>query len=299
VKKALILEVDQCDGPPPLPPGALLAPGYRVVGFLRRGHDLDVYDLWSEERTCRCVGKTVRPDRLQRRGASARLLREGRLLLKLTHPHIVRAYDVLTSPAPLVILETLPGETLGHLIDRRRRRLSVAEVAHLGLHLCSAISYLHRHNVLHLDLKPSNIVATHGMAKVLDLSVARPPGPHRGGVGTTGYMAPEQSRGGDLGPYTDVWGIGATLFEVATAEPACDVGDETSTSEARAIPCQPKPIRRLRRVPSCLAAAIDGCLSVEPADRPSVAELAMRLDAIVRECPDQPIRSLATSPPHR
>jgi len=99
-------------GPPPLPPGALLAPGYRVVGFLRRGRDLDVYDLWSEERTCRCVGKTIRPDRMTKNTSRPRLLREGKLLLKLTHPHIVRAYEVQTSPVPLVVEETLPGETL-------------------------------------------------------------------------------------------------------------------------------------------------------------------------------------------
>ncbi|MGH2614972.1 MAG: serine/threonine-protein kinase, partial [Thermomicrobiales bacterium] len=260
MKTAPDLEEAKGDGPPPLPPGAVLAPGYRVVGFLRRGRDLDVYDLWSEERNCRCVGKTVRPDRLQKRDARTRLLREGRLLLKLTHPHIVRAYGVHASPVPLVILETLPGETLAHLIDRRRRRLSVPEVAQLGLHLCSAMSYLHRHDVLHLDLKPSNIIATHGMAKVLDLSVARPPGPHRGGVGTTGYMAPEQSHGGNLGPAADVWGIGATLFEVATAEPACDVGDKTSASDARGIPCHPRSVRRFRRLPAPFAAAIEDCL---------------------------------------
>jgi serine/threonine protein kinase len=288
---------EEAFGPPPLPPSEILAPEYRVVGFLRRGRDLDVYDLWSEERNCRCVGKTVRPDRLEKRDARSRLLREGRLLLSLTHPHIVRAYDVLTAPVPLVILETLPGETLSHLIDRRRRRLSVPEVAHLGLHLCSAMSYLHRHNVLHLDLKPSNIIATHGMAKVLDLSVARRPGPHRGGVGTTGYMAPEQSRGGDLGPAADVWGIGATLFEVATAEPACEVGDETSSSAARAIPCQSRTVGRFRRVPARLGAAIDGCLSIDPADRPSVPELAGHLEAIVREFVNQAHRPVTTGTP--
>ena len=113
-------ESEETDGPPPLPPGAIIAPGYRVVGFLRRGRDLDVYDLWSESRNCRCVGKTVRPDRLEKRDARARLLREGKLLLRLTHPHIVRAYEVQTTPAPLVILETLPGETLSHLLDRRQ-----------------------------------------------------------------------------------------------------------------------------------------------------------------------------------
>lgn len=269
--------------PPPLAPGELLAPGYRVVGFLRRGRDLDVYDLWSEERTCRCVGKAVRPDRMARNSARSLLLREGKLLVKLTHPHIVRAYEVQSGPVPLVVLETLPGETLAHLIDRRHKRLSVPEVAHLGLHLCAATGYLHRHNVLHLDLKPSNIIAAHGMAKVLDLSLARPPGPHRGGIGTTGYMPPEQAQGGFLDTYSDVWGIGAVLYEAATRAPACDVGDETSTTEARKIVCQPAPVRRARRLPTPLATAIDGCLRADPDERPSIPELAMRLEAIVRE----------------
>lgn len=276
-------ESEEVDGPPPLPPGATIAPGYRVVGFLRRGRDLDVYDLWSESRNCRCVGKTVRPDRLENRDPRARLVREGKLLLRLTHPHIVRAYELQTSPAPLVILETLPGETLSYLVESRRRRLGVRELAHLGIHLCSAIGYLHRNDVLHLDLKPSNIIATHGMAKVLDLSVARRPGRHRAGIGTTGYMAPEQSLGGQFGPYTDVWGIGVTLYEVATGEPACDVGDETSTTRARAIPCRPEPVHRLRRLPMSLAAAIDHCLSFDPAGRPSVGELAAQLGMIVGE----------------
>ena len=276
---------EEWDGPPPLPPGAIIAPSYHVVSFLRRGRDLDVYDLWSESRNCRCVGKTVRPDRLGKRNARGRLAREGKLLLRLTHPHIVRAYEVHTVPTPLVILETLPGETLSHLLDRRRRRLGAREVAHLGLHLCSAIRYLHRNDILHLDLKPSNIIATHGMAKVLDLSVARPPGLHRGGIGTPGYMAPEQSVGGELGPYSDVWGIGVTLYEVATGEPACDGGDETSTTGARAIPCCAKPIRRSRRLPISLASAIDRCLSFDPAGRPSVDELAVQLGMIVSEAP--------------
>ena len=283
-------------GPPPLAPGDMLAPAYRVVGFLRRGRDLDVYDLWSEERTCRCVGKTIRPDRMDKNSSRPRLLREGKLLLKLTHPHIVRAYEVLTSPVPLVVLETLPGETLAHLIDRRQKRLSVPEVAHLGLHLCSAIGYLHRGGVLHLDLKPSNIIATHGMAKVLDLSLARPPGPHRGGIGTTGYMPPEQAQGGHLDTYSDVWGIGAVLYEVATRQPACDVGDETSTTEARRIVCQPNPVRRARRLPAPLTTAIDGCLRADPSERPPIPELAMRLEAIVREAMVQAAPQEPTEP---
>ncbi|HLL50274.1 MAG TPA: serine/threonine-protein kinase [Thermomicrobiales bacterium] len=273
-------EREEQDGPPPVTPGEEIAPGYRVVGFLRRGRDLDVYDLWSEHRGCRCVGKTVRPDRLESRGVRGRLLREGKLLLRLTHPHIVRAYELQTAPLPLVILETLPGETLGHLIERRQRRLAVHDIAHLGLHLCSAVGYLHRNDILHLDLKPSNIIATHGMAKVLDLSVARPPGTHRGGIGTTGYMAPEQSLGGELGPAADVWGIGVTLYEVAMGEPTCDIGDETTTTRSRTIPCRPKPMPRSRRLPVALVSAIEDCFNGDSKDRPSVDQLAAALAAV-------------------
>jgi serine/threonine protein kinase len=270
------------DGPCPLTPGATLAPGYHVVAHLRRGYDLDVYDLWSEERGCRCVGKTIRPDRLQTRGVRARLLQEGRLLRRLTHPHIVRAYEVILSSAPAVILETLPGETLAHLIDRRTC-LRGREVAQLGLHLCSAIGYLHPQGILHLDLTPSNVSAMHGIAKVIDLSLARPPGPSHAGIGTCGYMAPEQTAGGVLTPKTDVWSIGATLYETASGEPACDVGDDSRSSGCSQLACAPASLRRLRGEPG-LAAAIARCLCADPHDRPTLPELTAVLAAAAGDC---------------
>jgi len=269
------------DGPPPLTPGEVLAPGYRVMAHLRRGWDLDVYDLWSEERACRCVGKTLRPDRLGDQAARRRLLAEGRLLLRLTHPHIVRGYEVVPGPSPVVVLETLPGETLSHLIDRRARRLPVRDIAYLGLHLCSAVQYLHRHGVVHLDLKPSNVIASHGLAKLLDLSLARPPGRSRGGVGTPGYMAPEQIRGGLLGPPTDVWGIGAVLYEAATANPPCETTDTAQPDDAEQTSCDVDPILHLRRVPAAFAAAIAACLDPEPSRRPTVAELSTTLTTLI------------------
>ena len=270
---------DALDGPPPLPPGSEISSGFRVVAHMRRGEDLDVYDVWSEQRACRCIAKMLRPDRVEKSRARTRLLREGRLLLQLTHPHIVRAYDVIAEPFPVLIEETLPGETLAHLIDRQRTWLHVQDVALLGVHLCSAIGYLHSRGWLHLDLKPSNIVSSHGLAKVLDLSLAREPGRTRGGSGTPGYMAPEQISGGTLGPYTDVWGIGATLYEAATGAEACEgAGDDELGPESapRGI-CVPKPVRRLRRLPLPMARAIDAALSPAPEDRPTIVELSAQL----------------------
>jgi eukaryotic-like serine/threonine-protein kinase len=261
------------------------APGYRTIELLRRGRDLDVYDVWSEERACRCVIKSVRPDRLHHEGARTRLIEEGRLLQRLTHPHIVRAYEVAEEPVPMVVMETLAGETLGHMIDREAE-LSVPELAQLGLHLCSAIQYLHRHGILHLDLKPSNVIAECGRAKLIDLSVARAPGPAHAGIGTHYYLSPEQARGGVLGPAADVWGIGVVLFEAATGEPAFDdpEGEESESGSESLdegdypqLEATARRVDELRPLPRELADLVAACLDPSPELRPSVDELMRRL----------------------
>ena len=267
--------------PPPLPPGALLAPAYEVVEHLSRGEALDVYDVWSDERDCRCVAKALRPDRRGDRRARARLLREGELLARFTHPHLVRAYETVERPHLVVVLETLTGETLAHLVHRRARRLPARDLAFLGLHLCSALHYLHRHGMLHLDVKPSNIVAERGQAKLLDLSLARPPGPGRRGVGTRGYLAPEQAAGEVFTAAADVYGVGATLFTAATGRRPFEPDDEEDRYPQlqRAAP----PVRTRRRLPLGLATLIDGCLARDPAHRPTVATLAAGLDEFIND----------------
>jgi serine/threonine protein kinase len=244
----------------PLTEGDILARGYEVVAHLRRGNVLDVYDVWSDERDCRCVAKTPRPDHLEDARTRATLLREGELLERLAHPHLVRAYETIEAPRPAVILETLCGATVGRMIERGDH-VTATGIADLGLQLCSAARYLHRHDTLHLDVKPSNVVCERGRAKLLDLSVARPPGRAEPGIGTWQYMSPEQVEGGELGPAADVWGIGATLWEVANHRRYPD-GD--------------------RVLPAALEAALVGCLVIEPERRPSVGGLADSLNSLVR-----------------
>ena len=257
----------------------MLAPGYQVVEHLRRGHRLDVYDVWSEERDCRCVAKALRPDRLDDRRARKALLAEGRLLTSLAHPHIVRAFDLVVRPHPIVILETLTGNTVAEMIRGTARRLALAELAWLGIHLCSAMHYLHGRGFLHLDLKPSNIIAEDGKGRVLDLSIARPPGRGKKGVGTRQYMAPEQARGGMLTGATDVWGIGAVLFEAtAGRRPFSSNGEGPKYPQ---LAHRADPIRAHRRVPREFAQAVDGCLDPDPRGRPALDELSEVLDSLV------------------
>lgn len=278
---------------PPLGAQEVLAPGYEIIEHLHQSNNFDVYDVMSEERACRCIAKAPRQDLTDSAKVRRGLVREGRLLGKLAHPHIVRIYETIKEPCPVLILETLTGETLSHLIDTNYRRLPLSDVMHLGLHLCSAIHYLHHHNVLHLDLKPSNIVSERQLAKILDLSLARPPGRGKRGAGTRQYMAPEQVRGELVSPATDVWGIGAVLFETVTAVTPFNVGEETDDyadleSDAgtdldgyEQVLRRADRVRAHRRVPKEFADAVDGCLEPEPARRPTVEELMGRLARLV------------------
>ena len=258
------------DGTAPLPPGDLVAPGYQVREHLSRGRALDVYEVWNEERGCLCVVKTPRPECACDRAVGRRLETEADLLLQLAHPHIVRAYELLRRPRPALVLETLTGATLACVIETRRRRLPVTELAVLGLQLASAVAYVHRHGYLHLDLKPSNVVCDGGLAKLIDLSIARPPGRTRKRVGTRPYMAPEQARGGHLTAAADVWGLGVVLYESATGRRPFQGTDAEGYPQLRA---RADRVRRWRRLPREVADVVDACLEPDPASRPTIPEL--------------------------
>jgi serine/threonine protein kinase len=255
-------------GAEPLALGQSLLPGYRVLGHLGRGETLDVYDVWSEERWSRCVVKVLRPDHRDDATAGRQLVREGRLVQRLQHPHIVRGYATIVQPEPAVVLETLTGATLSHLLEQGRRRLPAAEVVFLGIHLCSALHYLHGRNVLHLDLKPANVVSERGLAKLLDFSIARPPGRGVKEEGTPAYMAPEQVAGGELTAATDAWGLGAVLYEALSGE-APFPGSEPLHYEQLERPLRPLPRRR----PAALTELITACLAIEPVARPGLAAI--------------------------
>jgi serine/threonine protein kinase len=265
----------------PLGRGRKITPGTTIVAHLHRSAGYDVYDAWSEPRGCRVIVKTLRPDRLRVPAARRRLLREGRLLMRLTHPHIVRAYEVHDGPRPAVVMETLTGATVEHLIATARRPLSGTELANLGAHLAGALRHLHAEGVLHLDLKPSNVVAEHGRAKILDLSHARPPGRMRAGHGTWCYMAPEQARGGEVDAAADVWGLGIVLYAAGLrSNPLGDIAERLDVDEPQ-LHARPAALRRARpRLPAALATLVDACLELEPGARPGLDEVLRRLHAL-------------------
>jgi serine/threonine protein kinase len=256
-----------------------IAPGYRALRVLHRNGGVLVYDAWCAERMCRCIVKVVDPRRGDARDRAA-VAAEARLLLSLAHPHIVRAYELSLRPVPALVLETLPGETLGHAI-RSRGRLGMADVAQLGVQLCSALHYLHGRDMLHLDLKPSNIVCSGGVARIIDLGLARRPGRGHAGIGSAPYLAPEQARGDFLTAATDVFGLGATLYHAAAGRAPFH------GSGVRGRYAQLRSRARIRdaepRVSPVLGVVIDRCLDPDPSARPPIGELPALLRSAAEE----------------
>jgi eukaryotic-like serine/threonine-protein kinase len=256
---------------PALEAGDELAPGLEVIAPMARTAALDVYRAWDEARSCQVVVKALRPDRRDDEHAAARLRREGGLLLRLAHPHIVRAYDVHERSAPLVVLECLSGDTLDRVLAADGHGLPVGRLATLGGQLCSAVGYLHRAGFLHLELRARDVILEKSGAKLLGLGLALPPGRVVGAVAAPPGRAPEQLRGGELTAAADVWGLGALLFEAAAGRPPFEPGAQPP-GPAPAL----KPLRP--RLPRAVAAVIDGCLEPEPARRPRLAALAAALE---------------------
>lgn len=256
--------------------GDEIVPGYEVVRLMRAGNRLLTYDVYSRERHCRCILKLVREDRLHEETCRDALLLEGRLARDLSHPHLVRAYEVIEHPRAAIVLETLTGDTLAALIEDAP--LSPPDVALLGLQLASALSYLHGQGWLHLDVKPSNIVVQAGRAVLIDFSLVSRPGDGRPYAGTDGYLSPEQARGSGLCSASDVFGFGVTLGEALTG--VLPYGLERRWGGGRGSPSLSRSFRRrLVRVPVPLADLVEAALALDSAARPTLTEARSVLQA--------------------
>jgi eukaryotic-like serine/threonine-protein kinase len=260
-------------------PAGDLPPGYWPLTLLADGRRLETWDAWDEARGTRCVVKLLRADRRDDPRVRQAVLLEGHLATSLAHPHLVRGYDVLDDP-PTVVLETLRGATLSALVAHEP--LGLADAAELGCQLASVLGYLHRHDWLHLDLKPDNVVVDHGKAVLIDLSLAGRPGSGRPGAGTRGYLAPEQATGRGLSAATDVWGLGMTLID-ALARTA-PYGDEATWESRRRWPLlhrrMPQVPEGLDELPDEVRDLLAACVSLDPAVRPLLEEVRSALEPL-------------------
>ncbi len=263
-------------------PGSQLLPGYAVVEPLGQGRLVETFEVHSAERDCPCIVRIVRPDRAQDPSARDLVVLEGTLLKELTHPHVVRGYEVMYSPVPAMVVERLPGSSLRQVL--RDRLLDPAAVVQIGLHLVSALGYLHRRGWLHLDVTPYGVMIGDERTVLTDLGLLGRHGAAETAAGTAPatrtYQAPEQLRGEELSPQTDVWGLAATLAECLTGRPPFGAEPRWDTVTSRRLLPRPRQATQepeLPGVPAPLRSLLEECLRLDPAERPGLDVLRDRL----------------------
>ncbi len=192
-----------------------------IIGHLARGRYAELYQVWSNEHWCALTGKLIAPEHLEGSGARGSFRREEQVLRKLQHPNIVRLFGCGDGEGrPYLLLEYLAGPSLFEVLESMpRRRLYVPDAIRAAMHIGAAVHYLHRRGFLYRDLKPGNILLREGIPILVDFDVVRKMDLNRrpaDRLGTAPYMAPEQIRREPLSPATDVYGLGALLYELLT-----------------------------------------------------------------------------------
>jgi serine/threonine protein kinase/tetratricopeptide (TPR) repeat protein len=244
------------------------------------------------------VVKVLRPE--MSAGVSVdRFRREIQLAAKLQHPHIV---PLLSSGeiagTPYFTMPFIEGESLRVRLAREGE-LSVADTVRLLRQVAAALSYAHKHGIVHRDIKPDNVMLTDEFALVTDFGVAKALSASAGNessaditasgltglglaIGTPAYMAPEQAVADpDVDHRADIYSLGTMAYEMLTGSPPFAKMSAQATLAAQAVE-KPVPIQTKRPgLPAPLAALIMRCLEKRPDDRPqTAAEVQQELDAI-------------------
>jgi len=265
--------------------------GRHVVRLLGGGVRFEAYLIWDDQLLALVVAKVLRPDQVDDPVALAAIAAEARVLESLRHPVIMRSFDAVVDGArPHLLLEYLDGPHLSTLL--RTSAISIEQVLPLGLQLCSAVHYMSTQDVVHLDVKPRNVIMT-GPPRLIDFSLALRTGELArvsSPTGTPKYMAPEQcdpARFHQLGSATDVWGVGVTLYwALAQRSPfPAPSSDESAPLEERYPQLVHEPAPLPADVSPALAELVESTLAPRPEDRPAAGQVAAELELLVAALP--------------
>ncbi|MFS8520088.1 MAG: protein kinase [Micromonosporaceae bacterium] len=226
--------------------------------------------------------------------------REVRAAARLTHPNVAHVYDYGRAhrpgapPVPYLVMELVEGENLA-------RRLAAGplpwpEAVRVGAQVAAALCAAHRAGLVHLDVKPGNVMLTADGAKVLDFGIAALAGAVTDGrfSGTPTYTAPERLHGSPAHPANDVYSLGVLLYELLAGVPPARMDDWEQAAAAHRSGRLPRvpPVPGLPAVVGDLVAA---CLSPDPGRRPSAERLAAELAAALDRRPTFPATAIPTA----
>ena len=213
---------------------------------------------------------------------AARFKQEAQAAAALQSPYIVGVYDWgKDGDTYYIVMEYLRGTDLKTGI-RNHGALDCRKVAQIGSQICQALSEAHRHDIIHRDIKPQNImVQPNGNIKVMDFGIARAKNSHltadNSVLGTAHYVSPEQTQGKELGPTSDLYSLGIVMYEAATGRVPFD-GDDAISVALKQVNEQPIPPSQVNpNVDATLEGIILKCMRKNPAERFQTADELRRV----------------------
>ena len=268
--------------------GTVLRGKYTVERVIGIGGMASVYAA-SHRNGRRVALKLLHPELSIRADLRKRFLREAQAANAVSHPGVVAIIDddVAEDGAAFLVMELLEGQSVEELWEAHGQRLPAKAVLTLAADLCGVLAVAHDAGVIHRDLKPANLFVTHaGEMKVLDFGIARVrdtagSATSTGSVfGTPAFMAPEQAGGlvNELGPLTDVWAVGATMYTLLSGRPVHDGQSGQHIAVLAATRPAPSLAAVLPDAPPEVVAIVDRALAFDKADRwASAAEMRTAL----------------------
>ena len=239
--------------------------------------------------------KTVPITKLRQEGADteSRFLREAQSAGRLSHPNIVTIYDVGEADGlAYIAMEYLHGATLRDLMNKGPMPLDLA--LDTATQMAEALAFAHEHGVIHRDIKPANVVVTgqRGRIKLTDFGIAHLANSdhtHAGQMlGSPRYMSPEQAMGREVDGRSDIFSLGAVLYEILTGHYAFD-GDSLPSIVYRVVNEAPVEASTLRpQLPAELASLLSRMLNKNPQARPDARTLVNALHALTPTAPQLP-----------
>ncbi|MGH9669756.1 MAG: protein kinase domain-containing protein [Terriglobales bacterium] len=270
----------------PLETGSKLGP-YEITGAVGAGGMGEVYRA-RDTRLGRDVAIKVLPEAFAKDAIlKERFEREAKTISSLNHPNICTLYDLgHQNGTDFLVMELLEGDSLAQRLAKGA--LPVAETLRIGAEMADALERAHRQGIVHRDLKPGNIVLTKSGAKLLDFGLAKPQGLATGSsfsgiatqvsptspvtregtvIGTFQYMSPEQVEGREADARSDIFALGAVLYEMATGRRAFEGKSQISVASA-ILEKEPEPVSRVQPMtPPALEHVVKTCLAKDPEER--------------------------------
>jgi serine/threonine protein kinase len=239
------------------------------MGVVWRAHD----ERLSREVAVKELAWPARLSMDERWAARRRATREAQAAARLSHPNVIRVFDITEDGGyPWIVMELLPPWSLQDQIEQRGP-LGSALTAEVGLSILAGLRAAHAAGIVHRDVKPANVVLAKDRVVLTDFGIARVSGPSALTttdilIGSPSYIAPERARGGQSGPAEDLWALGALLYAAVEGHAPFDRNGDPLASLTAALTDEPEPAAHAGPL---LWPVIGGLLRKDPAWRLSAA----------------------------